>query len=94
MIVKLIYYVFSNERKFAMNLFGNRNVVFVDWNTGEDSWADMALMSKFNNIIIANSTFSWWAAWIGPNNKTVICPRFFVHGDANSDIFKPDWIKV
>ena len=53
-------------------------VVYVDWNKGVDSWQDMALMSKCNNHIIANSSFSWWGAWLDPNKeKIVICPEIW-----------------
>ena len=71
---------------WAKKIVADRKTVYVDWNKGENSWADMALMSKFKNIIIANSTFSWWAAWLGMEDKNVICPRVLVYNDLNSDI--------
>lgn len=89
-----VYYVFSNDIGWAKELLSNRNAVFVDWNKGEHSWADMALMSKFKNIIIPNSTFSWWAAWLGCSDKIVLCPPVFINNDPNSDIFLPEWIRV
>ena len=89
-----VYYVFSNDIDWAKKIVADRKAVYVDWNKGEDSWADMALMSKFKNIIIANSTFSWWAAWLGMADKNVICPRFLVYNDLNSDIYRPEWTRV
>ncbi len=89
-----VYYVFSNDIEWAKRMLADRNVVYIDWNKGKDSWADMALMSKFRNLIIPNSTFSWWAAWLGRKSKTVLCPSVFVYGDKNSDIFLSEWIRV
>ena len=39
--------------------------VFVDWNRGKDSYADMRLMTACDELVIANSSFSWWGAWLG-----------------------------
>ena len=51
-------------------------VIYIDWNKGQDSWQDMALMSKCNSHIIANSSFSWWGAWLDNSpNKVVIAPK-------------------
>ena len=50
--------------------------VYVDWNRGEESWQDMILMSYCRSAVIANSTFSWWGAWLNPLGlkKYVVCP--------------------
>ena len=86
-----IFYIFTNDMEWARNFMQDKNIVCVDWNKKEDSWADMALMSKFKNIIIANSTFSWWAAWLGVSNKNVVCPPYLVNKDESTDIFPPYW---
>lgn len=89
------FYVFSNDMEWSSKLMEGYKAVFVDWNKGLDSWADMALMSKFKNIIIANSTFSWWAAWLGEDEKKVICPQVFINTDKTSGAIYPDkWIRV
>lgn len=84
----------------------NLKVIYVDWNTKEDSYQDMYLMSKCNNSIIANSSFSWWGAWLSENpSKTVICPEIWNLRQLNpdmdkyyrsnyDDIIPSSWIKV
>ena len=51
----------------------NKDVVFID---GEFDIGDMYLMSRMKNNIIANSTFSWWGAFLNKNeNKKIIAPK-------------------
>ncbi len=71
------FFVFSNDLQWAkenINFMGI-STIFVDWNTGINSWQDMYLMSLCKINIIANSSFSWWAAWLNNNtNKKIIAP--------------------
>ena len=89
------FYVFSDDIKWVKDNFELENVTFIDWNTGNDSWQDMMLMSRCKHNIIANSTFSWWGAWLNPNKqKIVIAPnRWFANHDA-PNIIPDGWIKV
>lgn len=61
--------------------------------TGED-WKDMYLMTQFKHAILANSTFSWWGAWLGPEQKggIIIAPSPFLQGQ--DDIVCDNWIKI
>ncbi|MCD7883764.1 MAG: alpha-1,2-fucosyltransferase [Lachnospiraceae bacterium] len=71
-----VYIVFSDEIEWCRHTLKNLKAVFVDWNTGTDSYKDMQLMSLCKHNIIANSSFSWWGAWLNPNeNKIVIMPE-------------------
>ena len=57
----------------------------------------MFLMSLCNNNIIANSSFSWWGAYLNQNiNKKIICPSiwFGINGPQKHNLFKNDWIVV
>ena len=64
-------------------------VIYVDWNVKSDSWQDMVLMSKCKNHIIANSSFSWWGAWLDPRkDKIVICPEIWDLKQLNSYLDK------
>lgn len=56
----------------------------------KQDYRDMQLMSLCNNFIIANSTFSWWAAWLATyTDKVVMAPQPFMHG--HSDIICKSW---
>lgn len=94
-----VFYIFTNDVSWARTFFKGKNHICVEWNFGENSWKDLYLMSKFKNIIIANSTFSWWAAWLGSDiNKSgvVICPSKFTSFDNESgdSIYLKEWYKI
>ncbi|MDR3326575.1 MAG: alpha-1,2-fucosyltransferase [Prevotellaceae bacterium] len=66
------FVVFSDDMVWAKENFPLGKVLFVDWNTGKNSFRDMQLMSVCRHNIIANSTFSWWAAWLNKNDEKIV----------------------
>jgi hypothetical protein len=69
---------------------------YIDCNQGGESYNDMRLMSMCNHHIIANSSFSWWGAWLNPSaNKIVVAPKnwFTIHINV-SDLLPQGWIKL
>ena len=71
------------------------NIKFVDWNSGELSFRDMQLMSLCGNNIIANSSFSWWGAFLNSNkDKTVIAPKIWIRGIETEDLIPNDWSRL
>ncbi|TDE04761.1 alpha-1,2-fucosyltransferase [Flavobacterium sandaracinum] len=95
-----MFYVFSDDKAFANQFINklNLNARLVDFNNGVNSYKDMYLMSLCKHNIIANSSFSWWGAWLNNNpNKIVIAPnRWFGNGHKESykDIVPKSWIKI
>ena len=70
------YLVFSDDIEWARNnLPTNHEQVFVSHNRGAASFNDMRLMASCAHHIVANSSFSWWAAWLNQSSeKIVIAP--------------------
>jgi hypothetical protein len=73
------FYFFSDDLAWCRDNFQHLQAEFIDHNTGVDSYKDLLLMSSCSHNIIANSTFSWWGAWLNQNpRKNVIAPaRWF-----------------
>ena len=90
------FYIFSDDCEWVMEHFSFLlNSSIVDWNKKADSWQDMMLMSQCKHNIIANSSFSWWGAWLNSNpQKIVIAPsKWFNNFDA-LDIVPESWIRI
>ncbi|HAQ17676.1 MAG TPA: alpha-1,2-fucosyltransferase [Prolixibacteraceae bacterium] len=94
----LIFYFFSDDIKWVkLNILMNINCEYIDWNVGPDSYKDMQLMSLCKHNIIANSSFSWWGAWLNTNeNKIVVSPNKWDNKKNNKiDSIIPDtWIRI
>lgn len=64
--------IFSNDQEWCKNNLKYKNCVFIQ----DLDYIELYLMSKCKNNIIANSSFSWWAAWMNSNkNKKVVYPK-------------------
>lgn len=92
------FYVFSDDMEWVR---ANLNIdeypcCYVDHNSGMDSYNDMRLMSLCRHHIIANSSFSWWGAWLNPrDDKIVIAPqRWFANGTNTKDLLPLDWVAL
>lgn len=89
-------FVFSDDLAWAKaNLKTDAAITFVDFNNPPET--DMYLMSLCKHNIIANSSFSWWGAWINQNpGKTVIAPmQWFADAHhVTPDIYPQNWVKI
>ena len=89
------FFVFSDDIEAIKSSFTfNTDVTYVDNNPGKKSYEDMRLMAACQHNIIANSSFSWWGAWLNRNpQKKVIAPKNWFK-QLESDIVPKEWIKI
>ncbi len=90
------FFIFSDDTKWVNSNLKINNSIIIDWNQGKNSVIDMFLMSKCKFNIIANSTFSWWGAFLNSNDYTItVCPQkwFFSKYD-DPHIFKDSWKRI
>lgn len=88
-------FIFSNDIEWCKKFFTTPGTVFVEGNTGINSYKDMYLMSQCKHQIIANSSFSWWAAWLNSyKDKIVLSPSHWLNKTQTQDIICKDWIKI
>ena len=91
------YYIFSNDIEWCRMNLNLKNATYVDWNVGEDSYKDMQMMSYCKHNIIANSTFSWWGAWLNGNPNKIVCvPEkwFDLPGCETKDVCPDEWVRI
>ena len=93
-----VFYIFSDDSEWAAkHVKAPGQVHYIVHNTQENSYKDMYLMSKCMHNIIANSSFSWWGAWLNSNeNKVVISPKQWLPEDnvLSADIIPSNWLQV
>ena len=89
------FFIFSDDLEWCKNSLGFLdNSIFVDRTKTEID--DLKLMSFCQHNIIANSSFSWWGAWLNQNSKkTVIAPKDWLLNDpGSSNVILSDWVKL
>lgn len=69
-----VFFFFSDDKKYVEETFDVPNKVIVTCNKGKRSFFDMYLMAHCKNMIVANSTFSWWAAYLNTRAEKIYCP--------------------
>ncbi len=95
----LHFYIFSDDIAWCKDhigtILGDSSHTYIDWNQGSDSYKDMQLMTLCRHNIIANSSFSWWAAWLNEHrNNIIIAPSKWQQSDYKNHIQMPDWILI
>jgi hypothetical protein len=93
-------YVFTNDPDWVEHEFKPElPYKIVSGNTGADSYKDMLLMSLCKHNIIANSSFSWWGAWLNKHgDKLVVCPQKWYPAEKMNryidEMIPDEWIKL
>jgi len=91
------FFFFSDDIDWVKEKFSNLHAkkTFVNENPGRDSWKDMFFMTKCKHHIIANSTFSWWGAWLSDHPfKKVIAPlKWFETNLSDKDLIPQEWFR-
>jgi len=92
------FFLFTNDSSYAKELSESLGTDYqiIDWNRGDDDYIDMQLMSCCKHNIIANSTFSWWGAYLNKNNnKIVVAPSRWCNSEyLQKDIIPDGWCKI
>lgn len=94
------FYLFSDDPIWVLDNFKiNHPTTIIDHNNASTNYEDLRLMSLCKHNIIANSSFSWWGAWLNNNpDKIVIAPKiWFADTEKNEqtiDLIPDKWIKV
>ena len=94
-VEKPMFYIFSDDLDWCKNNLGFlNNCNYVDLTQTEID--DLKLMSFCQHNIIANSSFSWWGAWLNQNpKKIVIAPKeWLINDPGSSNVILSDWIKL
>jgi len=94
------FFIFSDDPQWAKQTFAEiGDAVFVEQNLQVDQYRDMQLMSLCKHHIIANSSFSWWGAWLNPKgDEIVIAPKkWYMDEKKNqeaSGLIPASWLRV
>lgn len=91
------FYFFSDDMNWVKKNISLPDAVYVSENLTKNHIEDLYLMSCCKHNIIANSSFSWWGAWLNNNpGKIVIAPKkWFNKGPKDTQDLIPDgWIKI
>ncbi len=92
-----VFVFFSDDIGWVKEHYGDENSIYIEESMFEDyqSWYDMYLMSCCSHNIIANSTFSWWGAWLNQREeKMVIAPQKWMNTLNMTDICPKTWLRL
>lgn len=87
------FFIFTDDAQWARAEYGDKKAfTVVDINHGSQSFRDMQLMSLCRHHIVANSSFSWWGAWLDQRrDKIVVAPPKWFNLAETPDIWCDGW---
>jgi len=94
------FFVFSDDVGWCRRQFTDRDCEVIEIpHANEDAFIDLRLMTLCRHYIVANSSYSWWGAWLNPDpQKIVLAPSVWLpHLENNptfaDDVICPEWIR-
>ncbi|HEX2919640.1 MAG TPA: alpha-1,2-fucosyltransferase [Bacteroidales bacterium] len=101
-VQKPVFFIFTDDRPRSEGFLKHLDIKTTYTDIGPDyDFLDLYLMSRCRHIIMANSTFSWWGAWLNnTDDKIVIAPKIWYNDKKaqkkyeNGDLITSDWIKI
>lgn len=97
-VAQPVYFLFSDDMPWVKENFKlNAETHYIDFNDAASNFEDLQLMASCKHNIMANSSFSWWGAWLNTTpNKIVIAPKLWFNDDKvnTSDIIPETWITL
>ena len=100
--INVLYFNEKQDHNLIENIIKNIKQVypylnFINCDYNIEDWEQLILMSLCNHNIIANSTFSWWAAYFNSNPEKIVCyPNIWFGPNCNNsteDLFPNNWLK-
>lgn len=92
-----VFFIFSDDFAWTKaNISLSYEVHYMDQNGPDEDYEDLRLMMLCKHFIIANSSFSWWGAWLGKyGGKVIVCPKnWFNDPKMKTDIICDSWTKL
>jgi hypothetical protein len=92
------FYIFSDDHSWVSENFKlDYPFTLVDHNDASRNYEDLRLMSLCRHNIIANSSFSWWGAWLNTNHEKIVCaPKKWFNEPTldTKDLIPESWVKI
>lgn len=89
------FFVFSDGPEWTKMNLKLQYPTFYSDNNPKRGYEDLRLMSHCKHFIIANSSFSWWGAWLSDNLDKIVCaPKTWFAGQDEGDVVPESWIRV
>ena len=90
-----LFFVFSDDLEYAQQMFNRneqKNIEYIKYVSDNTTIDDFFIMKSCKHIIMANSSFSWWAAWLNENcEKMILYPELKTE---KHDIYPKEWIPI
>lgn len=90
-----VFYVFSDDKEYADDLFKKMDCDYkiVEYEPVNSSIDDIFVMKECKHNIVANSSYSWWGAWLNNNKyKIVVCP--YNNETDRTGFYPSEWVKI